>query len=156
MFFDLLIQKILRKAEVKIIIKKGRFKGGDVKQKKKMKKTTVFSIFGVINSQVVKEADELIADELVEMNRHAKFCYTTTEIAKRYGMKGNDLLSFLRDRKVVMKHSGDYCVTSRYQNMDLISYRYSIRYSQQGKRLLKRSMVWTEKGREFINELLYN
>ena len=63
-----------------------------------MKKTTVFSIFGVINSQVVKEADELIADELVEMNRHAKFCYTTTEIAKRYGMKGNDLLSFLRDR----------------------------------------------------------
>jgi hypothetical protein len=55
-----------------------------------------------------------------------------------------------------MKHCGDYCVTSRYQNMDLISYRYSIRYSQQGKRLLKRSMVWTEKGREFINELLYN
>lgn len=135
---------------------KGRFKGGDVKQEKKMKKTTVFSIFGVINSQVVKEADELIADELVEMNRHAKFCYTTTEIAKRYGMKGNDLLSFLRDRKVVMKHCGDYCVTSRYQNMDLISYRYSIRYSQQGKRLLKRSMVWTEKGREFIDELLYN
>ena len=35
-----------------------------------MKKTTVFSIFGVINSQVVKEADELIADELVEMNQH--------------------------------------------------------------------------------------
>ena len=121
-----------------------------------MKKTTVFSIFGDINSQVVKEADELIADELVEMNRHAKFCYTTTEIAKRYGMKGNDLLSFLRYRKGVMNHSGDYCVTSRYQNMDLISYRYSIRYSQQGKRLLKRSMVWTEKGREFINELLYN
>lgn len=121
-----------------------------------MKETTVISIFGVINSQVVKEADELIADELVEMNRHAKLCYTTTEIAKRYGMKGNDLLSFLKDRKVVMKHSGDYCVTSRYQNMDLISYRYSIRYNQQGKRLLKRSMVWTEKGREFINNLLYN
>lgn len=121
-----------------------------------MKKTTFISIIGVINSQVVKEADELISEELVEINQHAKFCYTTTEIAKRYGMKGSDLLSFLKDRKVVMKHDGDYSVTSRYQQMDLISYRYSIRYSQQGKRRLKRSMVWTEKGREFIHELIEN
>lgn len=32
-----------------------------------MKKTTVISIFGVINSQVVKEADELIANYKLAM-----------------------------------------------------------------------------------------
>ncbi len=72
-----------------------------------MKKTTVFSIFGVINSQVVKEADELIADELVEMNRHAKFCYTTTEIVSERPQGGDEALRRLLRYQSLSEH-GSY------------------------------------------------
>ena len=117
-------------------------------------KTTVISILGIINNDVVKEADRLIADELEELNKHSKYCYTATEVAKPYGMKGNDLLSFLKDRKVVIKRGGDHRLTRRYQNQDLEAYRYSIVYNQQGKMRVKPSLVWTEKGREFLKEII--
>ena len=119
-----------------------------------MMKTTIISISKMVDCDVVREADQMIAEELKELNRHSKYCYTATEIAKTYGMKGNDLISFLLDCRIIKKVNGDYIPTSKYQNQGLTSYRYSMKYNQQGHRKIKMSLVWTEKGREFLKELI--
>lgn len=117
-------------------------------------KTTVIRILGFENCEVIQEADQLIADQLKELNRRSKYCYTTTELAKPYGMKSSDLLSFLRDRKIIVKQAGDYQLTRSYRNQGLADYRYSLKYNQQGKMKVKKSLVWTEKGREFLRSLI--
>ena len=117
-------------------------------------KTTIISISKMIDNEVVKEADQMIAEELKELNRYSKYCYTATEIAKSYGMRGNDLISFMLDRRIIKKVNGDYIPTSKYQNQGLTSYRYSLKYNQQGQRKIKMTLVWTEKGREFLKELI--
>ena len=121
-----------------------------------MMKTTVISISKMIDDKVIKEADQMIAEELKELNRYSKYCYTSTEIAKNYRMKGNDLVSFLKDRKIIKKVNGNYMPTTRYQNQGLTAYRYSLKYNQQGQRKIKMTLVWTEKGREFLKELIDN
>ena len=117
-------------------------------------KTTIISISKMIDNDVVKEADQMIAEELKELNRYSKYCYTASEIAKSYRMKGNDLTSFLKDRKIIKKVNGDYMPTARYQNQGLTAYRYSLKYNQHGDRKIKMTLVWTEKGREFLKELI--
>ena len=117
-------------------------------------KTTIISISKMIDNKVVQEADQMIAEELKELNRYSKYCYTTTEIAKLYRMKGTDLTSFLKDKKIIKKVNGDYMPTARYQNQGLTAYRYSLKYNQHGVRRIKMSLVWTEKGREFLRELI--
>ena len=116
----------------------------------------IISISELTDNNVVKEADLMIAEELKELNRYSKYCYTATEIAKTYGMKGNDLLSFLKDRRIIKKVNGNYMPTTRYQNQGLTAYRYSLKYTQQGRRKIKMTLVWTEKGREFLKDLVEN
>ena len=119
-------------------------------------KTTIISISKIIDNDVVKEADQMIAEELKELNRYSKYCYTAAEIAKSYRMKGNDLTSFLKDRKIIKKVNGNYMPTARYQNQGLTSYRYSLKYNQHGQRKIKMTLVWTEKGKQFLKELIMN
>ena len=119
-------------------------------------KTTIISISKMIDNDVVKEADQMIAEELKELNRYSKYCYTAAEIAKSYRMKGNDLTSFLKDRKIIKKVNGDYMPTARYQNQGLTAYRYSLKYNQHGDRKIKMTLVWTEKGKQFLKELIMN
>lgn len=117
-------------------------------------KTTIISITKMMDCKAVKEAEQLIAEELKELNRKSRFCYTTAEIAKSYGMKGADMLSFLKDSRIIKKVNGNYMPTQRYQNQELTSYRYSMKYNQAGQRKIKLSLVWTEKGKQFLKDLI--
>ncbi len=115
---------------------------------------TVIAIYGLANNHVIKEADRLIAEELKEMNRRSKYCFTASEIAKSYGIHGSDLLSFLRDKYIVTKLEGDYVLTARYRNQGLTDYRYSLKFNQQGKMRIKKSLVWTAAGKKFLDQLI--
>ena len=44
------------------------------------------------DDEILEKADNIIAEELEELNRDSKYCYTSTEIAKMYNgkMQGND------------------------------------------------------------------
>ena len=57
---------------------------------------------GLDDEDVLERADDIIAEELEELNQQCKYCYTSTEIAKPYGLNANDLLSFLSDKGIVM------------------------------------------------------
>jgi hypothetical protein len=105
---------------------------------------------------VLREADEIIAGELDELNRPSRYCYTPTEIGRTYGMSGSDLNSFLMDRKIIYKELGCYHIARKYRGLRLTAYRYTMRYNRYGHRKLKASLVWTEEGRQFILDLIRN
>jgi len=106
------------------------------------------------DEDVLERADDIIADELEELNKHCKYCYTSTEIAKPFGLNANDLLSFLTDKGIVHKMNGHYELTHKYRNEGLAHYRYSVGYNNRGKRKMRSTLVWTDAGRQFINEMI--
>ena len=81
------------------------------------------------DEEVLNEADDILGDELAKLNRYSRYCFTPTEIGKSFGIEGRDLNSFLADRGVI-RWSG-------------------------GRRQLRSSLVWTEKGRQFIGGLIW-
>ena len=113
-------------------------------------------IININEEEVLREADEIIAGELDELNRRSRYCYSSTEIGRAYGMSGSDLNSFLMDRKIIYKTAGCYHIASKYRDLQLTAYRYTMRYNHHGRRMLKASLVWTEQGRQFLRELIDN
>ena len=105
---------------------------------------------------VLREADEIIAGVLEELNRKSRYCYDPTDIARTYGMSGSDLNSFLKDRKIISQDFGCYHIARKYRDLGLTAYRYSIHYEQDGRRKMKVKLVWTEEGRQFILDILRN
>ena len=104
--------------------------------------------------ELLREADEIIAGELDELNRKSRFCYTPTEIAKEYGMNGADLNSFLKDRGIIQKTNGCFHLTRKFRNQGLADYRHTVGYDRNGQRKMKAKLVWTEQGRIFLKEII--
>jgi phage antirepressor YoqD-like protein len=104
---------------------------------------------------LLAQADDIIADRLEELNRTSKYCYKTTEIARQYRMSASDMLSFLTDKKIVHKVNWHYELTRQYRNKGLEEYFYSMRYNSKGKRVLKKTIVWTDEGKRFIQKFIH-
>jgi len=109
----------------------------------------------VSDMDVIKESENIMGRELEILNGDPKDYITTTEIAKAYGLEPGDLISFLRDKKVLMPR-GRQRLTSRYAESGLAENRHCRYYSLRGE--LKESiyLVWTLKGAEFIHRLIEN
>ena len=45
------------------------------------------------DEEVLDEADDILGEELEELNRESRYCYTPTEIGKAFGLDGRDLNS---------------------------------------------------------------
>ena len=109
----------------------------------------------VSDMDVIKESENIMGRELEVLNGDPKDYITTTEIAKAYGLEPGDLISFLRDKKVLMPR-GRQRLTSRYAESGLAENRHCRYYSLKGE--LKESiyLVWTLKGAEFIHKIINN
>ncbi len=107
------------------------------------------------DEEVLDEADDILGDELVELNRRSKYCYTATEIGKTFGIEGRDLNSFLADKDIIRWVHGQWQLTKRYQHMGLTEKRYRYVHGLNGRRKLESYLVWTEEGRAFIKRMIY-
>ena len=109
----------------------------------------------ISDNDILKESENIMGRELEVLNGDPKDYITTTEIAKAYGLEPSDLISFLRDKKVLMPR-GRQRLTSRYAESGLAENRHCRYYSLRGE--LKESiyLVWTLKGAEFIHRLIEN
>jgi len=107
----------------------------------------------ISDMDILKESENIMGRELEILNGDPKDYITTTEIAKAYGLEPGDLISFLRDKKVLMPR-GRQRLTSQYAESGLAENRHCRYYSLKGE--LKESiyLVWTEKGRDFINNII--
>ena len=104
--------------------------------------------------EVLHESEEIVGGQLDVANEESDGCFTATEIAKVFGMSAHDLNSFLVDMKIQRWGGGQYRLTPQYAELGLAADRLSIGYSLKGKLKYNTYLVWTEKGRDFIMDLV--
>jgi Rha family phage regulatory protein len=109
----------------------------------------------VSDLDVMHEAEEIVGRTLVENNRNADGCITASEIAKAMGMEARDLNSFLVDKKIQRWVRGQYRLTPQYEGRGLAQDRLFIYYSKNGKQKEQTYLVWTQKGAEMIDDIVY-
>ena len=110
----------------------------------------------VTDQDVIHEAEIIIGRTLVSFNQHADGCITASDIAKAIGMEVKDLNSFLTDRKIQRWTRGQYRLTPEYEGLGLAQDRLFIYYSKDGKQKERTYLVWTPKGAEMINNIIFN
>ncbi|MEA2104318.1 MAG: phage regulatory protein/antirepressor Ant [Candidatus Cloacimonadota bacterium] len=80
--------------------------------------------------------------------------YTVTQIAKENEMTAIQLNIILKNEKIQFKQSGQWLLYQKYQDMGLVKTRTHIIERSNGDKQNRHSTTWTEKGREFIHDLL--
>lgn len=80
--------------------------------------------------------------------------FTTTQIAKYFGLSAKTLNKKLKEAGIQFFQSGQWFLYSKYQDKDYTDMRVS-RYVNRhtGNVETQQSMVWTEKGRAFLHQL---
>ena len=109
----------------------------------------------VTDQDVMHEAEMIIGRTLVSFNQHADGCITTTDIAKAIGMETKDLNSWLCDMGVQKWRRGQFRLTQDYEDHGLTQDRLFIYYSKDGKQRERTYLVWTQKGAEMIDKMLF-
>ena len=104
--------------------------------------------------EVLHESEEIVGGQLDIANEESDDCFTVTQIAEVLNMTAHDLNSFLLDMKIQRWAGGQYRLTPQYADLDLAANRLSIGYSLRGKLKYNTYLVWTEKGRDFILDLV--
>ena len=104
--------------------------------------------------EVLHESEEIVGGQLDIANEESDGCFTVTQIAEVLDMTAHDLNSFLIDMKIQRWAGGQYRLTPQYADLDLAANRLSIGYSLRGKLKYNTYLVWTEKGRDFILDLV--
>ena len=106
------------------------------------------------DEEVLDEADDILGEELAKLNRNSRFCYTPSEIGKPFGLDGRDLNSFLADKNIIRWARGQWRLTQKYLHRELTEDRYRYVHGKDGRRKLESSLVWTEKGRQFVLDMI--
>ena len=106
--------------------------------------------------EVLLESENIVGDQLAVLNRESDDCFTVTQIADLYNMRPEDLNSFLVDQNIQRWCGGQYRLLSPYKDQGLTQDRSVFVYSRKGKLKLKTYLVWTERGRDFIMNMINN
>ena len=81
-------------------------------------------------------------------------CFTVTQIAKELNMTGHDLNMLLCQMRIQYVQSGQYLLYAEYARQGLAKNRTFEYHSPDGELKTKSYLVWTERGRDFIHQLL--
>ena len=109
----------------------------------------------ITDQDVMHEAETIIGRTLVSFNQNTDGCITASDIAKAMGMEVKDLNSFLTDRKIQQWKRGQYHLTPEYEGLGLAQDRLFIYYSKDGKQKERTYLVWTQKGAEMIDKMIF-
>ena len=107
------------------------------------------------DEDIMNEAERIVTRTLVSRNQHADGCITTTDIAKAIGMETHDLNSLLIDKGVQAWRRGQFRLTPQYDGRGLAQDRLFVYYAKDGKHKERTYLVWTQKGADFIREMLH-
>ena len=81
-------------------------------------------------------------------------CITTTQLAKELGMTAQELNRRLCELRIQYWQSGQYMLYADYARMGLAKSRTSKHVLKHGMVMTEVYLVWTERGRDFIHQLL--
>ena len=103
------------------------------------------------DEEIVVRAHEIVGRTLELMNSVNENCLTATRVAELWGM---DVLSFnnlLAGMGIQHRKGGRWQLTQELQGRGLTEDRYYFSYSLKGTPRMKRYLVWTPEGVEFLN-----
>ena len=83
-------------------------------------------------------------------------CMTMTQVAKELGMTCQELTNFLLDNRVIYAQSGQYMLYADYARMGYAKNRTHGYRNSKNEMRTHSYLVWTERGRRFIHELIKN
>jgi phage regulator Rha-like protein len=104
--------------------------------------------------EVLQESENIVAGQLSVLNRESDGCFTVRQIAEVYNMRPEDLNSFLVDQNIQRWSGGQYRLTPALADSGLAQDRTIYYYSLEGKIKRKTYLVWTERGRDFIMDMM--
>ena len=104
--------------------------------------------------EVLQESENIVAGQLEVLNRESDGCFAVRQIAELFNMLPQDLNSFLVDKNIQRWSGGQYHLTPDFENQGLAQDRTIYLYSLEGKIKRKTYLVWTERGRDFIMDLI--
>ena len=81
-------------------------------------------------------------------------CITTTQLAEELGMTDQELNSRLCEMRIQYWQSGQYMLYAKYARNGLAKSRTRMHTTTDGRLFTEVYLVWTERGREFIHQLL--
>ena len=80
--------------------------------------------------------------------------FTTTDIAKENEMSAIQLNVLLSNNGIQFRQGNRWFLTAKYQDKGLAQNRTHYYVNSKGEEKTKHYLVWTEKGRQFINEFI--
>ena len=112
-----------------------------------------------IMKAAIESRDEVIAELLPRADYADEVldsvsCITTTQLAKELGMTAQELNRRLCEMRIQYWQSGQYMLYADYARMGLAKSRTHKRVMKHGMVLTELYLVWTERGREVIHQLL--
>ena len=90
------------------------------------------------------------ADEVLD----SVSCITTTQLAKELGMSAQELNRRLCEMRIQYWQSGQYMLYAEFARQGFAKSRTHKRVLKHGMVITEMYLVWTERGREFIHQLL--
>ena len=90
------------------------------------------------------------ADEVLD----SVSCITTTQLAKELGMTAQELNRRLCEMRIQYWQSGQYMLYAEFARQGFAKSRTHKRVLKHGMVITEMYLVWTERGREFIHQLL--
>jgi len=101
--------------------------------------------------EIVERAHEIVGRTLQMLNSKSEYCLTATQVAASWGM---DVLSFnnlLAGMGIQQRKGGRWQLSDELQGRGLTETRSFFCYSLKGKARMKRYLVWTLEGIDFLN-----
>ena len=132
-------------------------------QGKPLSDLEIMSLAFKIQERTIKERDRKIAeqDEAIQaMQPKASYCdevlesvncMTMTQVAKEHGLSNHELTQLLKDRGVIFNQ---WMLYADYSGHDLTCNRTHAYLDRVGKTHTNSYLVWTEKGRMFVDGIL--
>ena len=113
--------------------------------------------------QIMQAAIQVRDEEIARLQPRADYadqvldsvsCFTVTQIGKELNMTGHDLNVLLCQMGIQYSQSGQYLLYADYARQGLAKNRTFSREASDGTIRTRTYLVWTERGREFIHQLL--
>ena len=113
--------------------------------------------------QIMQAAIQIRDEEIARLQPKADYadsvldainCITTTQLAKELGMSAQELNRRLCEMRIQYWQSGQYMLYADYARMGLAKSRTHKHTLKHGMVITEMYLVWTERGREFIHQLL--
>lgn len=127
-------------------------------------KEALFALIGQVEKNEVLETEKLMLQQQVKelepkasyLDRilQSKDTVSVTQIAKDYGLTGQQLNQILHDEKIQYKQSGQWLLYQKYQDKGFTKSQTIDVLHNSGQRSVRMNTKWSQKGRLFIHELL--